>query len=101
MWELRNWFVIDLGNHGLVSQLLNPMVPPEQVGRHRLRGEVWFRPLYTNGTILGTTKIVGVKDGEQLVTMNSVYKLGDPDPVYEKSFPKAKERVIKSLDRLS
>lgn len=99
-WELRNWFFLDADEFGFVTKLANPPIAPEQLKRGRLVGEVYFRPLYNNGAVLGTTRLVGLKEGDQVVTQNSTYRLCDPDPSYEALFPDAKARLLKSLPRL-
>ena len=66
----------------------------------RLRGEIWYRPLYADGVFLMSSPIVGLKEEDQVVTMNSMYKLQAPHPDYETEFPEARFRVLKSLTKL-
>lgn len=43
-----------------------------------------------------TSSILG-KSGKYVVTKNSLYDLGEPDPAYEALYPGAKERLFESL----
>jgi hypothetical protein len=43
-----------------------------------------------------TSKVLG-KHGAYVVTQNSLYELGEPDPEYEKQFPNARARLFTTL----
>lgn len=47
-----------------------------------------------------SSPIVGLKGEDQVVTMNSAYKLCAPSPEYEEEFPNARARVLNSLTKL-
>ena len=96
-WEIRNWsLTAPVGIQGLFG----PSMAPEQVMTSRLRGEIWYRPLYADGVFLMSSPIVGLKGEDQVVTMNSAYKLCAPSPEYEEEFPNARARVLNSLTKL-
>ena len=65
-----------------------------------LKGFVFNHPRFPDGDDITTSAIKSVSGTieEVLVytTSGSVYKLGDPDPRYEKQFPNAKERILKN-----
>ena len=98
-WEIRNWSVVSPGEWAILKAY-GPSVPPENVMTSRIRGEIWYRPLYGNGVVLMSSPIVGLKEDDLVITLNSAYKLCDPGPEYEKAYPGARERVINSLTRL-
>lgn len=46
-----------------------------------------------------TSRVLG-KSGNCVVTQNSLYILGEPDPNYEAVYPNAKQRVFDSLQEI-
>jgi hypothetical protein len=51
---------------------------------------------YRDGKPVKTSRVLG-KSGNCVVTQNSLYMLGDPQPEYEAVYPNAKQRLFDSL----
>jgi hypothetical protein len=52
-----------------------------------------------NGLYVKTSRLLG-KSGNYVVTQNSLYKLGEPDPEYEAAYPGARGRMFTSLQNV-
>lgn len=75
-----------------VSGGIDPYLAPEMIVP-RLHGYVYGHPHYPNGQGITTSRILKVEGGF-VHTHNSIYELGEIDPLYEKQFPNAKERFL-------
>jgi len=69
--RLENW---------LVTGTADPYLSPE-LQRKQISGEVYGHPTRPNGRRILTSAILRI-DGNVITTGNSVYTLGEPDPVY-------------------
>lgn len=81
-YKLENWGIIyceDFNDPYIAPELLVPAL-------------VGFR----NGESVKTSTVLG-KHGNCVVTKNSLYELGTPDPAYEKEFPNARARLFTTL----
>ncbi len=67
--------------------------PPESC--LRLRGSVFGHPKHKDGNTVKTTRIVAIKENLIETLSGSVYKLGQPNVLYEIAFPNARERLLK------
>jgi hypothetical protein len=90
MPRLENWFVSELPN--------DPYMAPE-LKRQVLCGNVFGHPNFPDYSDVTTSAIEGIEmDSDAILTASgSEYTLGKPKEDYEKLFPNAKERLIKSL----
>jgi len=87
-----------LENWSLVFK--DPYQAPE-LQRPALHGDVYGHPNFEDGSTVTTSTIVGITDDEKIITHSgSEYELGEVDPRYEKLFPKARDRVIKTAKEL-
>jgi hypothetical protein len=89
-----------LENWGVVSLQRNPYQAPEMAAKG-LSGEVFNSEKFEDGATITTTEIVGAEvcpGGVQVRTASgSVYELGTVNADYEKQYPGALERMLKSL----
>jgi hypothetical protein len=90
--RIENWCVTPLGR--------SPYTPPE-CEAHGLGGNVYGHPDFEDGASVTTTEGVSVRvEGDNaIVTTRSgrEYLLGQIDPEYERQFPNARSRLIKSF----
>ncbi len=88
MPRLENWSVI-----------LNQFGPYEAPEQHsaQLRGNVFNHPRFEDGEVVITSLIVKEKNGMIVTHSGSHYTLGEVDAEYERLYPDAKNRLIKSL----
>jgi hypothetical protein len=54
---------------------------------------------FRDGKPVTTSRVLG-KSGNCVVTQNSLYMLGEPDPAYEKVYPNSLVRVFESLQEV-
>ena len=88
MPRLENWSV--------VPQTYDPYKAPEQ-WIPCLEGCAYAHCKFKDSQLITTSRIVG-KRGDKVITFSdSEYELGDVNPTYEKFYPNAKERLLKSL----
>jgi len=86
--KIDNWSVISNYN-GYTS--------PELLTMH-LQGNISGHAKIEEDELGITSRIVG-KNGEFVETYNgTLYELGSPSPEYEKQFPDAKNRLLKSIN---
>jgi hypothetical protein len=90
--RLENWCVTPLA--------ASPYTPPE-CQAHGLHGTVYGHPYFADGDEITTTECASVKvDEPARVTITtrsgSRYVLGEVDPEYERQFPGALVRIVKS-----
>lgn len=89
--RIENWCVTTLGG----------VYTPPECQAHGLAGVAYGHPNFHDGTDVTTTEAVSLRmDGEDaIVTTRSgrEYLLGQVDPNYERAYPGALARVIKSL----
>jgi len=78
----------------------NPFQAPE-ARTPRLHGKVFNHPKFEDGKSINTSGIMAFNSEENKIIVRSgkLYELGEVDPNYEKEFPNAYERLIKSLPR--
>jgi hypothetical protein len=62
-----------------------------------LTGRVMGNPKFMAGEYITTSRLICSLDMDVVQTINSFYRLGDPDPEYERLFPHAKARLIEAL----
>lgn len=83
-----------LDNWSVVSVDFDPYQPPE-VQKKYLHGKVFDHPHFADGTSITTSHIVTVNAEHRIVTgSGSIYSLGEVDPKYEESYPRAKQRLF-------
>jgi len=88
--RIENWSVVDPEP--------DPYTAPE-MRRSCLRGAVYNHPRFPDGEEIRTSSIMK-KDEDIIITFSGTrYKLGYVDPLYEETFPGARERFLKSLNR--
>ena len=86
--KINNWSVCFDGS--------NPYQAPElQVPR--LAGSVENHPRLGKRDDILTSAIIGKRNGLVVTKSGSEYELGEVDAGYEKEYPNAKERLMKSL----
>ena len=88
---LNNWAVI---------QFESEYTPPEMIALH-FKGNVFGHPKFKDGSPIITTEIVSYKNNIFTTYSGSQYKLGEVDPEYEKIFPNALERILKSAENIN
>jgi hypothetical protein len=92
--RLENWCVTPLE--------MSPYTPPE-CQAHGLHGTVYGHPRFFDGDEITTTECASLRtEGDNVIVITrsgSEYLLGQVDPGYEKAYPNARERVIKSYHR--
>lgn len=89
MPRLENWSIVGT----------DPYLPPERQ-RQDLTGEVFDHPnkRFTDGKRIYTSRIIGRTTGDRIITASgNQYELGEVDPEYEKAFPNARSRLLKTL----
>jgi hypothetical protein len=77
----------------------NGYTPPEFCTTH-LAGNVYGYKnpeRHPDGKNIVTSSIIGIKNGLIVTSHGSEYELGVVDPLYEKEYPGAKERLLKNL----
>jgi hypothetical protein len=86
--ELENWSIV----------YIDPWKAPE-LQEPLLHGNVYGHPKFMDGEEITTSQVVGFDKSTNIITTYSghKYKLGKVDSLYEKEFPDAYNRVIKSL----
>jgi hypothetical protein len=85
-----------LENWSIVIRNFDPYKAPELLGQY-LHGEVYDSVRFKDGSRITTSRIVGVY-GELIETKSgNRYELGIIDSEYEKLYPDAKNRLLKSL----
>ena len=90
--QLKNW------SYG-TSYKITPYTAPEMVVT-QLQGNVYGHPnpkRHPDGKIIVTSAIKGKRNGCVVTHSGSEYELVDVDPQYEKEFPNAYERLMKTL----
>lgn len=85
-----------LDNWCMITAPISPYTPPE-CAIQRLSGIVFNSPKFADGTDITTSAPVAYRDGKVITKSGSEYELGTIEPEYEKLFPNARERFIKSL----
>lgn len=83
-FTLKNWSIT------LVNP--SPYLAPE-LRQSALQGEC-------EGKFIKTSGLRGKTEDNHVLTKNSTYILGEIDPLYEKAFPNARERLLSSLPTL-
>ena len=87
--RIENWSVVPLDGDGYI--------PPE-AGTPCLSGNVFGHPHFNDGKRVSTSAIIGRDEKEEVIICGSRrYKLGAVDPDYEREFPDAKRKLLKSL----
>ena len=90
--RLENWCVTPLDQ--------SPYTPPE-CRAHGLAGNVFGHPSFEDGASVTSTEAVAARmEGDNVIVVTRSgreYLLGQVDPEYERQFPNARDRVIKSL----
>ena len=77
--------------------------PPES-RTHHLAGKVYGHKnheRHPDGKEIVTSPIIGVEGNLVLTHSGSKYELGTVDPLYEKEFPNAKERLLRTINSLT
>jgi hypothetical protein len=88
-----------LKNWSLIVRYKDPYSPPEE-WTTCLHGNVYEHPRFDDGKEITTSSIEG-KVGDKVKTHSgSLYELQDIDPEYEKIYPNAKERLLKTLKEI-
>jgi hypothetical protein len=65
-----------------------------------LHGNVSDSPNFENGEFIRTSYICKAIDGNHVQTYSgSIYELGTVDPLYERMYPNALQRLIESLNK--
>lgn len=71
-----------------------------EMGTPRLAGFVYNHPIQPDGKDIVTSRVVGKRNGLVVTKSGREYELLDVDPVYEKLFPGAKERLMNQLTEI-
>jgi len=87
---------VRLENWSIVSLNVNPYTAPELVTFH-LQGVSYGHPKCPNGYMITSTAIIGKVEDIVITKSGRHYKLGKVDSIYEKLYPDALNRVMKSL----
>ncbi len=77
----------------------NPYIAPELQTAH-LQGVVTGHSRKKDGEKVVTSAIRGQRWGYVVTASGSYYDLGEVDPEYERRYPHAKERLMKSLEAI-
>jgi hypothetical protein len=89
--RIEKWGVVPLGT--------DPYTPPE-CRAHGLTGTVYGHPVFDDGDPITTSAFHSLRqEGDNVIVTTrsgSEYLLGQVDPEYERLFPNARARVIKS-----
>jgi len=86
VYKLENWFIT------MIFGYTDP-----EINHQYLRGNVYGNPKFADGESIITPPIAGRK-GKYIQTYSgSLYELGVVDSEYEKLFPNAYERLMKSM----
>lgn len=88
MYRLENWSLTS-GNHSVES------------GITYFQGNVYGHPRFVDGFFIHTTRIVNYENGVFETKSGSQYVLGEVDKEYEKLFPNAYQRLVKSAQTIS
>lgn len=70
--RIENWRIVETWN----------FYQAPEVRRWQVRGEVYGSPLYTDGSSIRTSVVVGVKDNTIITCSGSIYELGEPNEDY-------------------
>jgi hypothetical protein len=85
-------------NWAIVSPTPDPYAPPETL-ELSLQGKVFNHPRFDDGHIIITSSIIGKNDENEILTCSgSSYELGQVNPLYEKKFPGARNRLLNSFN---
>lgn len=87
--RLENWSVV-------VQPTANPYMAPEQL-KSCLHGKIYGHSRFEDGSNVTTSEIIGINKDKIETYSGSIYELGKVDPLYEKKYPDAKNRLIASL----
>ena len=90
-YQLENWALVCRP-----SPEENPYLAPEQRSA-RLTGLCFGNPRFMQGELITTSRLIAAPSDDIVQTMNSFYRLGKPDPAYEKLLPNAKQQIIELL----
>lgn len=89
--------VVRIENWSVVSREDDEYIPPE-AEIPCLSGNVFGHPHFNDGERVSTSDIIGCDEKEEVIICGSRrYKLGAVDPDYEREFPDAKRKLLKSL----
>ena len=87
--RIENWSVVSFCHH--------PYSAPETC-QLSLHGCVFGHPRFEDGTPITTSPIISVDGAGHILTRSgSDYFLGKVDPLYERAFPEAQNRLLNSL----
>jgi len=79
--------------------MADPFQAPE-IATAVLNGLVYGHPRHHDGKRVSTSRVKGKRDGRVVTFSGSEYILGEVAPNYEKAFPGARERLMKSLPKV-
>lgn len=95
--RLDNWGMIALNS--LTGLTVDSYTAPECI-YYVLIGKIFGSTKFRDGREITTAELIGVDRKKNCIcTKDGMFVLGPPDPVYEKMFPGAKERIFKQAEK--
>jgi hypothetical protein len=95
--KIKEWYVAHNAENARLNAGVGSFasVPPETKGI-RILGTIEGSKTIKDGEFIITSSLLTATE-TAVVTKNNVYELGEPSEDYEKSFPRAKDRLLISL----
>lgn len=91
MARIEEWDVVTVQD--------SPYRAPEESAQF-LAGKIFDDERFEDGDPIVTTSIQGQRDGKVVTKSGSLYELGTPNPLYEKLYPNARERLFATLPQV-
>lgn len=89
--KLENWYIS--------VKTSDPYKAPEQ-GVSVLAGNIYNHPRFEDGKYVTTSPVRGQTEDGDIITQNTIYTLGTVKDDYEKEFPNARDRLLKTLPKI-